>query len=299
MTLQITIKQLAYFISAAELSSVSGAARALNVSQPSISTAINQLEDSLQQTLFVRQQGQRIILTAAGKFALTEARILQRQFKDFCLDTINFDGALQGELHISGFQDLAPYYLPGILAEFKSANAAVQISLDEGDQSQVLQNLLNCKTDIAICYHLGKEPKIIQHRLTALYPYVMLASDHRLATEKSLSLVQLVAEPLIVENLPRTKEYFMSLFRQFNLEPNIYLETSSFEMQRGLVASGLGVALSCTRPKGDLSYDGSRLICIPLNDDVAAETVVLCHLAELKTTKLMREFISCAEQYFA
>src|SRR5438552_13597925 len=74
--IRYTLKQLAYFTAAAEEESVTGAARALNVSQPSISAAIAHLERVLGVQLFLRHHAQGLSLTAAGRTIFAEARNL-------------------------------------------------------------------------------------------------------------------------------------------------------------------------------------------------------------------------------
>ncbi|MGB1237136.1 MAG: LysR substrate-binding domain-containing protein [Pseudomonadales bacterium] len=297
--MQVTFKQLRYFIAAAQYSSVSEAARILCVSQPSISTAITQLEDQLQQVLFLRGPGQPIKLTDAGRFAYERALELQRQMEAFCQETLSFDGDLKGEITLGGFKDLAPFYLPGLIATFRERHRDVQVKLFEGDQMQMIDALHQGELDLALCYDLGEQPLLSQQVLTALAPYAMLSAEHPLAAAESVSLSQLAQEPLIVENLPRTREYFDSLFARFNLTAQMQLQTSSFEMQRGLVAAGQGVALSCTRPKGDLSYDGSAVCCLPLLEKIEPERVVLAHLTQVRQTRLVRDFSACAQDYFA
>lgn len=296
--MQVTFKQINYFLTAAQCSSVSEAARLLNVSQPSISMAINQLEEQLQQVLFVRGPGQPIKLTAAGQFAFERASALQRQMEAFYTETLNFDGELKGVLHLGGFKDLAPFYLPGLIDAFTRQHPEVEVKLFEGNQAQMIEALTQGKLDIALCYDLGEQALLTQCTMTALAPYALLSPEHPLSVQDSVSLAQLAQQPLIVESLPRTQEYFASLFSRYQLAPKVHMQTSSFEMQRGLVACGQGVALSCTRPKGDISYDGKALLCLPLSDEVSAEKVVLAHLSQVKQTRLVRDFSDCAKAYF-
>ena len=74
--MQYTLKQLRYFAAAAEEGSVTGAAKAIRVSQPSISEAIAHLEDAFDLQLFVRHHARGLALTPAGQRLLVEARSL-------------------------------------------------------------------------------------------------------------------------------------------------------------------------------------------------------------------------------
>jgi len=69
-----TLAQLRYVVAVARYGSVTAAAAALNVSQPSISVAIDNVEDALGQKLFVRQRGSGVALTSFGRKAVAKAR---------------------------------------------------------------------------------------------------------------------------------------------------------------------------------------------------------------------------------
>ncbi|HRM93052.1 MAG TPA: LysR substrate-binding domain-containing protein, partial [Alicycliphilus sp.] len=92
-----------------------------------------------------------------------------------------------------------------------------------------------------------------------------------------LPLAALAQEPFILIDLPHSREYFLSLFRQAGVAPRIAHATPSIEMVRSLVANGLGVSLLTTRPVRDWSYDGKRLACRRLRGPLAAQSVVMAY----------------------
>ena len=71
--------------------------------------------------------------------------------------------------------------------------------------------------------------------MAELPPRAILAADHRLARRRAVSLRELVDEPMVLLDLPHSREYFLSLFRACNLEPRIVHRTRSYDMVRGLV----------------------------------------------------------------
>ena len=60
------------------------------------------------------------------------------------------------------------------------------------------------------------------------------------------------------------------------------------------IAIGLGVALSCTRPHGDRSYDGIAIACRPLLENPAPQRVVLAELGSAPSSPLARAFLAAA-----
>src|SRR5260221_113308 len=77
--MRFTLKQLGYFLAAGEHKSITGAARAIHVSQASISAAVSQLERVFGIQLCVRHHAQGLSLTPAGRELLAEARRLLAQ----------------------------------------------------------------------------------------------------------------------------------------------------------------------------------------------------------------------------
>jgi hypothetical protein len=62
-------------------------------------------------------------------------------------------------------------------------------------------------------------------------------------------------------------------------------------MQRGLVAHGAGIALSCTRPWGDRSYDGVPIACRPITEKLAPQRVVIADLGQGRQSPLAAAFL--------
>ena len=280
MAIPFTFRQLSYFVSVAQHGSISKAADTLHVSQPSVSIAIHQLESLLNQPLFQRHRGQGVSLTPRGESLFREARqiltlshnLLARQEQD--------DAQVEGQLVICCFRDIAPYYLPRLVSEFERRYPKVRVVMQEQDLAGVSQALKQGKAELALSYELGLPQEVDTQVLDELKPYALLPAGHKLAEKPALSLAEIAKETLILQDMPLTREYFMSLFWHQDLQPAGIHTTASFEMQRGLVAHGHGVALSCTRPAGDQSYDGAPLACRPLLDEFPPQRVVLARSRE-------------------
>ncbi len=292
-----TFRQLEYFVAAAEQGSVSAAARAMHISQPSVSLAIGQLETALGHKLFHRQVSRGLELSPAGRTLLEQARdILGRA--GVMGGAEDRQAGLHGNLSLVCFQDLGPYFAPRLLAGFRQQHPQVSITLFESDLAGVNRRLLDGQAELALTYGVGLSPNIEARVLARLLPYALLPVDHPLADREQVSLVDLAGECLILEDIARTREYFLSLFWAHDLQPASLQLTQTFEMQRGLVAHGYGVALSCTRPVGDRSYDGQPLACRPLLEAVSPQPVVLAQSSAMRPSPVARAFQDWASQQF-
>ncbi|MEQ6291632.1 LysR family transcriptional regulator [Vogesella sp. GCM10023246] len=268
-----SLRQLEYFVATAEHGGVNAAARARHVSQPSVSQAIAELERTLDTPLFRRQASRRVELTDAGQQVLQQARQLLALAA--ALGQQDAAAPLRGQLSLICFQDLAPYFAPRLLAGFRRQHPQVEITLLEGDLASVQRALRSGKAELALTYELATDPQMPRQILAELPPYALLPADHPLAAQDKVSLQQLAAEPLVLEDIPHSREYLLSLFWQQQLTPRVVQTVQSFEMQRGLVAHGCGVALACMRPTGDYSYDGVAIACRPLAEPLPPQRVVL------------------------
>ena len=285
-----SFRQLEYFVAAAEHGSISAAARARHVSQPSVSTAIAQLEDTLGEALFRRQVSRGLELTPAGQRLLSRARDILALAAGIALDEAGQQG-LSGRLSLTCFQDLGPYFVPRLLAGFRERHPGVSVTLFEADLANVHRALQAGKAELALTYDLGFDQRVDRWVLASLPPYALLPASHPRANQRDISLAELAGERLILEDIPQTREYFLSLFWANGLHPTLHQYTQTFEMQRGLVAHGYGVALSCTRPAGDHSYDGLPIACLPLREPVTAQRVVLARAQAVRASPLARAFV--------
>ncbi len=288
-----SFRQLEYFVAAAEHGSISAAARARHVSQPSVSQAVAQLEVTLGEALFRRQVSRGLELTPAGQRLLGRARDILALAAGLASDGADQAQArgLSGQLSLTCFQDLGAYYAPRLLAGFRRLHPHVAVTLFEADLATVHRTLTAGKAELALTYDLGFDQRIARWILARLAPYALLPAGHALAAQQSVSLKDLAGERLILEDIAQTREYFLSLFWAHGLRPQLHQYTQTFEMQRGLVAHGYGVALSCTRPAGDHSYDGQPIVCLPLREAVTPQRVVLARSPAMRPSPVAEAFI--------
>ncbi|WP_077001241.1 LysR substrate-binding domain-containing protein [Variovorax sp. KK3] len=296
--IHLNLRQLEYFVAAARHGGAARAAESMNVSQPSISKAIADLESLWGEPLFVRLHARGLALTAAGAARHREAHALLTQAQ--ALESPR-SPELAGLLRVGCLSTLAPRWLPSILAQLRASHPAVEVQLHEGDTETLTRMLERGALDVALLYDLGlARPGVTIEPVAGLVPYALLPWGHRLAAHGSLALATLAREPLVLINLPHSREYFLSLFRQAGVAPVVAYETTSLEMVRSLVANGLGVSLLTTRPVHDRSQDGKRIACRRLRGPLAAQAVALAYpAAESFRSALAAPFAAAVHQGFA
>ena len=291
MPIPFTLRQLEYFVAVAEQGSVTAAAASRNVSQPSVSVAVSDLEAMLGRALFRRQAGRTLAITPAGRRLLVQARTALAAASQIASRAQDQGG----EVSIACFRDLGSIYLPKMLTSFARQHPGLSYRLSEGDLADVRSRILDGRCELAITYDLDLHKHAVsRHAIDRLRPHALLARRHPKARAGHISLADLAGERLIVEDFPVTLDYFVGMFRRHGLAmPSIQL-APSFEMQRGLVANGWGVGLSCVRPEPNFSYDGAQLVCLPLSSAEPVQTVVIAHLGETTLSQPARDFLEAA-----
>ena len=272
--MKFSLRQLRYALAAAKHSNLTQAAEELHVSQPSISTAITELEQLFGQPLFVRQRGLGVSLTPLGRTVMAQARRVLAEaqtFSDIGTDSSDFSG----ELVLGCYEDLAPYCLPQILRRLQQDHPQVTVDMREGGFEYLGKRLAEGTLELALTYDLGLPANMQCIELRQLTAHALLAADHPLANETHVSLQALSECNLVVTDQIHSWQHVLDLFNFHGHSPASVQRTHSFEFQRSLVANGFGVALTYTRPFGDHSYDGQPLVCRPIREELPTQRIVL------------------------
>ncbi len=264
---QFTLKQLRYFVVAGELLSVTQAARKLHVSQPSISAAIQQIEDISGLQLFVRHHAQGLSLTPSGKQLLSRTRELLRDAEGLEKYALSLGEEIGGELRLVAFPTFAPVFLPQLLRRFADRHPSVSLYCDEMNQVDIVRGLGQGDYELAFTYDLQVPEDIDFTPLYRFPPYAVVAEDHPLSERDSVSLEELVAYPMVLLDWPLSREYFLSIFTHHGLSPTVAHRAKSMDMMRGLVANGFGFSLFNTPLTALESLDGGDLKPLQLADE--------------------------------
>jgi len=296
--IQFSLRQLQYFVAAADHESIAEAARSLNVSQPSVSMAVAKLEDQLGVQLFLRRHAQGVTPTAAGRRLLGEGRELLSHAHEVQESTEAMGLGLAGEINIGAFVTVAPFYLPRLIRAFETTYPSVRLMLTEDRQDALLNDLAAGRIDCALLYDHELPAGIDKQVLYESLPQVLLPIDHDLAAAELVSLQDLVEEPMVLLDIPPSRDYFTGLFVGHGLRPRISFRTTSFETVRGMVGNGHGFSVLVTRPAGDLTYDGLPLAIRDIAEDVMPGRVVLARMQAVRPTRLTETVAQFCRDFF-
>jgi len=297
VNIPFSLRQLRYFVAASEALSVTAAARQLHISQPSISAALAELEAMFSVQLFVRHHAQGISLTPAGHRLLREARGLLKHAQEVMSVADEFSEGMTGPIAIGCLVTFAPILLSSLTKLFTDRYPGAKVDIIEGDQKALLAALGDGTLDCVLTYDLNIANELEFQPLVDLPPYVLLPTQHRLAQKKMINLTDLCDEPMVLLDLPLSKEYFLSLFAEARLKPNIAHLSAHGEVVRAMVANGFGYSIWNFPFKSDQALDGQRFIVRPLQKGLRHTTLGLATIGGSHTRKIVTAFSEfCASE---
>ncbi|MEO9650964.1 MAG: LysR family transcriptional regulator [Roseobacter sp.] len=283
MQTRFTLRQLEYFTCAAETGSIAAASRILNVSSPSISTALTQLEDELGAALFVRKRARGLSLTEAGRTLAAQAASVLSEAAELTRLAGNVSDAVQGPLRLGCLVTFAQIVVPDLRRSFEAEHAAVTLSQTELTQPEIFAALRRADVDLCLTYAIDVPNDLEFHPIKTLPPFVMLAPDHPLSHQESVTIPDLADHAMVLLDLPLSSDYFLSFFNAADVKPIIAERTKDMAVARSLVANGFGYSIVNFRPVGTRAPDGKPLVFVPLNSKVPAIPVgVLSAIGAMK-----------------
>jgi DNA-binding transcriptional LysR family regulator len=271
-----TFRQLQFFVAAAEAGSVSGAARALSISQSSVTEAIRGLEDDLGVNLFDRQ-ARGIVLTHKGSAFLRHARKILADVATARTAFQDEAEATTGKLSLGVTSLVAGYVLSDVLARYRRAHPQVTLNVIE-DNGDYLQHLLiGGELDVAVLLTSSVKDRLALNVETLLVsPYrLWLPLGHPLAQQESITLEELAGQPLIQLMVDEIEESTRRLTAALPVKPEIAFRTRSVEAVRSLVATGAGLAILPSLVYRPWSLEGDRIEIRDVSGDLPTVQVGL------------------------
>lgn len=238
----IQLVQVEGFLEVARRGSVSRAAEALFITQPTLTARLQGLERELGTALFLRTpHGMR--LTDSGRAWMPFAERALRALVDGrdALDQVR--SASAGHLMIAAAPAVSTYVLPELLERFVAAHPRVEVSVRTGHSEDVVELVLRDEVQIG----LGRA---IRHPDLELRPFhteelvLVCAIDHAFTRRTAVPIAEVAAEKVIM--FDRTSSYYeitQGAFISAGVKPRSLMELDSIEAAKKMVERGLGVAL--------------------------------------------------------
>ncbi|MBD7914808.1 LysR family transcriptional regulator [Clostridium sp. Sa3CUN1] len=200
----MTLQQLKYIVTVADSGSISGAAKELFISQPSLTNAIKELEEEMQITIFNRTNKGIVVSNKGNEFlayarqVLEQVNLLEEKFLNIKKQSPRFSVSTQHySFAVNAFVD--------VIREFGGNH--YDFTLRETQTYEIIEDVSRLKSEIGILYTSSKNEEVIMkiikqnglvfEKLFIAKPHVFISSKHPLANKKVLTLEELNDYPYL------------------------------------------------------------------------------------------------------
>src|SRR3569623_49023 len=237
-------KQLRAFVSIVKLGTLTRAAEALFLSQPTVTLQLQALERELGVPLLERRR-RRINLTAAGEALYELARPLIEGWENLDRDfQARVKGLTAGRLTIAAGASTIQYLLPDLVRRYREAYPAVHLQLANVTGRDGLALLRADEADFAVGSMLDVPNDIAWAPLRHYDPMLITPRDHPLARKAEVTLEDLSPYGLILPPQRLSTYRLVDLvFQQRQVPYQVAIEVGGWEVIKEYVAMGLGISI--------------------------------------------------------
>lgn len=295
-----TIRQLQYFVAVAEQGTVSGAAQLLSISQSSVTEAIKELEGDLGVELFERHP-RGLNITHRGHQFLRHATKILADVSDARRTFVGEGSATTGQLKLGVTSLVAGYVLSDMLARYRRAHPAVEISAIEDNGDYLEHLLVGGKLDVAVMVISNLRDRMaLQAEILEVSPYrLWMPLGHALASAEIIGVGDIAGEPLIMLSVDEIEENTGKLLSAIGAKPHVAFRTRSVEAVRSLVATGAGVALLPDLVYRPWSLEGDRIESRDVSGALPVVQVGMVWRRGSTLPQAARDFIGIAQAHRA
>ena len=296
--MRFTLKQLRYLDAALRTGSIARAAEEMNISQSSVTAAIDLIESTMGAELFRRVPAKGIIPTRLGQEVGKRVAQFLETARVFENDMIALSGEIAGVLRLACYEPTATYVLPALLKSIALAYPDIRIELLEGDLLTISDMLTSGIVDFALTYEIFAPEGLLFEPLFEAPPWALVPAGYLRPGQTEVYLKELADKPMILLDLPGAAEYFRALFEDAGLSPQIAHSTKSSSVVRALVAAGFGYSiLNICGPDERGGRPGYS--ALSLADNVAEPVLGIAYSPSLQQSALVRAVLETARTLVA
>ena len=285
----MNLRDLRYLVAVAEHRHFGRAAEACFVSQPTLSTQLKKLEETLG-VMLIERTNRRVMLSPEGEQIVAQAQRILSEVNTLLALSEQLQDPLGGELRVGIIPTLAPYLLPQILGPIREAFPNLQLQLTEGQTSHITRLLKRGDLDailLAVPIPDLHDENIAEVELYAEPFYLAVGENHPKAERLTVTPEDLEGESvLLLEDGHCLRDQALAVCHAHRGVESKSYSATSLETLRQLVGAGMGVTLmpEFAVPLANRVDEGQRAAAAQTNvryipfsqDDVPYRTLGLC-----------------------
>lgn len=281
------------FLVTAEEGTLSAAARALGLTQPTLGRQITALEETLGVTLFDRI-GRRLLLTPIGKELLAHVRPMGDAAGRISLMASGYAQSVEGTVSITATDLMSAYVLPSFLRKLREIAPGISVKIIAENS---ISDLQRHEADIALRHVRPEQPDLIAKRLPDIEAQFLAARSY-LSRFRSTppSIEELNGADYI--GVGEDDEGLLAAYREFGLtidQGNFPYGSQSAIVCWQLLRAGLGMSLF---PSGLTDIDPEVVPVFPDRPPITFPTWLTTH-RELHTNRRIRIVFDLLSEHFS
>ncbi len=241
----MNLNYIYYFSVLAKTQHYTKAANILNITQPSLSHAIDEIEKELGCLLF-EKDGRNIKLTKYGKLLESHVETGLKELEAGQREIQYLMSPNEGLIKLAFIYTLGYSFVPNALKNFHTipANKQINFSLKQGNTTEILDGLENEKYDLCFSSYQNNRNNICFVPIMIEELVVVVYDGHPLSEKKEVDLSELVDENLIYySKTSGLRPFIDKLLNDNNIKPNIKFEVEEDSAVLGLVNIKYGIAI--------------------------------------------------------
>lgn len=278
------------FYWAAKTGSLTQAAKALYLTQPSVSHAIKQLEDSFGITLFYRNS-KGVALTQEGAILysyIEQSQILISLAEEKMAALKNLDS---GELRIGGSDSLFKHYLLPYLEDFHQKHPGIRLHLNHGTTPEVITFLKEGRIDLGVVRMPIVDPQLEVRESIQLQDCFVAGERYAELEGVVLTLEKLMEYPVILfSRNSRARMAISEIFRSYGYKLKPEIEVGSVDLLIEFAKRGLGISY-VTREFVSKELEDGSLFEIKLDVKLPPSHVGIMTMRNMPLSSSARKFI--------
>ncbi|GAA4650978.1 LysR family transcriptional regulator [Kistimonas scapharcae] len=248
-----TLRQLEILLAVYQAGSITGASKALFLTQPTVSMQLKKLSDAVGAPLY-DQIGRTLVFTAAGLEVVKSAREVLGCLERLEMKLSDLHGLKAGTLRLA-VVNTAKYFIPHLLAEFLEKYPNIDIDFKVGNRQHIIDRLGTGEDDFYVFSHPPENWDLHLHEFLPNPLVAIVQQGHPLSQKNNISLQEFVNHPFLIrEEGSGTRFAIEKHFLKQGVDANVRMTIESNEAIKHSVMSGLGVAILSSH---SLAFGGS------------------------------------------
>jgi LysR family hydrogen peroxide-inducible transcriptional activator len=288
------LTQLRYFVAVAETGNFTRGSERSNVSQPSLSQQIINLEKEVGHKLFHRL-GRRAVLTEAGTTFLERARRILFEV-DNAAKELSDHPSLDRRIVVGAVQTIMPYLIVPFIAQCVKELPNLTIDAREDFRADLVNAVVEGELDLAVVPLPVKDHRISVEPLLTEPLLLVVGKHHPIAKRSDISITEVAEENFIsLGSLSSLAEQIRTFFGGQNFAPRIAYRCAQVATLKQLVAMNLGISILPQMAR--LPDDRETLTYLRLTgSEPTREIAVIRHLQRYQT-RGAEQFLTRLREY--